>query len=167
MKRIGQHAQIGFVVLLLAAAFSLMLAGIIDPRGQWRPWDGLLTADEDGSWAALSIDGRPVDPQQYRIAIADGEVSGGRDGCNSWGYSDEAPDANGERTIVTTLVGCPEDDPVRQAYWRLASASRIALLPDGRLRLSADGHEAIFRRCEWKTERESGPGYSSERMVCV
>lgn len=122
----------------------------------------------DGTWAAVSIDGRPVSWRGWRISVADGKVAGGRDGCNDWSFG--APEVEGgERTIDTTLVGCPEDDPLRKAYWALALERNRPpeARSDGSLHLAAGGHEAIFRRCRW-TEEPLPPGVSGTRpRVCA
>lgn len=166
MRLTGQRAKIGFLLLLLVPAFGLMALGILDRTGGWKPSKMFFAEEEDGSWVAVSIDGRPASPEEYRITIAEGEVVGGRDGCNDWSYEDEEPDAKGERMIVSTLVGCPED-ATRQAYWLLRGDPRIELLPNGTLRLAAPGHEGIFRRCDWKTVRVSNGRYWSEARECV
>ncbi|HEX8666785.1 MAG TPA: hypothetical protein VF727_00255 [Allosphingosinicella sp.] len=120
----------------------------------------------DGMWGAVAIDGRRVDAREWRIGVRQGRVSGGRDGCNDWGY-DEREDKPGERLIVSTLVGCPEDDPVRRAYWALASAHGPTLTEaeDGTLRIAARGHEGIFRRC--RMIQEPPPPETSGRMPPV
>ena len=66
--------------------------------------------------------------------------------------------------IVSTLVGCPENDPVRRAYWALASAddATIALQGDGRLRVASRRHEAVLRRCRWT---RPGPRASAACVV--
>lgn len=106
--------------------------------------------DIDGPWLAVAIDGRPVAAGEWRFGISDGKVSGGRDGCNDWGFG-EPETKGGPRTIHSTLVGCPEDDPVRKAYWAMASAPEATLeqREDGALRIAARGHEALLRRCRW------------------
>ncbi|HEY0114044.1 MAG TPA: hypothetical protein VGB59_12975 [Allosphingosinicella sp.] len=147
------------VALALAALlFALGAAAAAHESGVVRVKDGhlavRLTAPEvDGAWAAVSIDGRPVPWREWRIGVTDGKVSGGRDGCNDWDF-DEPEVEGGERTIVSTLVGCPEEDPVRKAYWALATAPdpSLQLRGDGTLRIAGRGHEAVLRRCRWITE---------------
>ncbi|HEX8307830.1 MAG TPA: hypothetical protein VF645_05360 [Allosphingosinicella sp.] len=143
-----RQLKLGLSLLGLLIGLGLLLAAH-EARIVYR-----LTAPEvDGAWAALSIDGRPVHWREWRISVARGKVAGGRDGCNDWGF-DEPEVEGGERMIVTTLVGCPEDDPVRKAYWALALADPVALDlgKDGTLRLSGRGHEAVLRRCRWVNE---------------
>lgn len=134
------------------AAFALigllLLLGLVQYAVRGDLWWRLFGPEEDGSWGAVMIDGRRVSPSSWTYGIRDRMVRGGYDYCNSWSYSDEGPDRNGERMIHTTLVGCPEDDPLRRAYWSVTPA-RPKLRPDGSLRLAAGGHEVILRRCEW------------------
>lgn len=169
MTKGGSHAsdrrRIVPVVVLLSAALILAVFGIADPRGLLHPWHSLFGPKEDGSWAAVSIDGRQVSPNDYRVAVFNRRVVGGRDGCNDWAYESEA-DANGERMVHSTMALCPETDQ-GQALRVLAHASNVELLPDGKLRLSARGHRATFLRCRWKNVKESGPGWSSEATRCV
>lgn len=148
------------VILLLTLGIGHALAtGTLKPR--------LIAPDEDGGWGALRIDGRPVPSSEYTIFIRDGRIEGGRDGCNSWGYTDDPP-GPGERMILSTLVECPADDSLRLAYYALArSGIEPELRRDGSLRLSAGGHEAIFRRCRWVEEpRHPGPS-APRREICV
>ncbi len=164
MQLSRQNATIGVVVLLLAAALLLMVASVL---GRSELWSRLFAPEADGNWAGVSIDGRGVAPQQYRIVILDGEVSGGRDGCNDWSYDDEGADEKGGRRITSTLVGCPEGDPVREAYWALTTDPDIDLREDGSLRVASRGHQAIWRRCEWETVRVAAPATFSETRECI
>jgi hypothetical protein len=102
------------------------------------------------------------------VSVERGRVSGGRDDCNDWGYQ-EAAEPNGQRMIVSTLVGCREDDPVRRAYWVMATApdAAVALREDGTLRLAARGHEGLFGRCRWQREAPPPGSRSTGRQVCV
>lgn len=158
----GRSARIGFVLALLLTGLALMLRGIFDPQGEWQPF----APEEDGSWAAVSIDGRPVPPADYRLAIRAGAVAGGRDGCNDWSFTDDPPAANGMRMIVATLQLCPED-PVRTAYRKLAAPGARITLADGMLRVVGGGHEGLFRRCAWRTVRSQDESSSSRQSVCV
>jgi heat shock protein HslJ len=147
------------------AALALLASGCAgeDPAETTaRPAEGAGAApaaarpaarDIDGAWLAVAIDGRPVAAGAWRFGISDGKVSGGRDGCNDWGYG-EPETKGGPRTIHSTLVGCPEDDPVRKAYWAIASAPEATLdqRDDGVMRIAARGHEALLRRCRWISE---------------
>ena len=152
-------------IVLLLAALILALFGTIDRGGPFRPWHRLFGPKEDGDWAALSIDGRKVSPLNYRVAVFDRKVVGGADGCNDWAYSSE-PDANGERTVESTMAFCPEQEQ-GQALRILAYASNVKLLPDGKLQLTGRGHSAVFVRCRWKTVKEGGRDWSSEVTRCL
>ena len=144
-KRSG--IALGGLVLLLGA-------GVFVSSGV--PADWLLAEKEDGGWGGVSIDGRPVSAADYRISVKRGRITGGRDGCNDWHYTDDPPAPDGGRMIFSTLVACPEDDPLRRAYYRLRAEGVPQLRPDGSLRLAAGGHEALFRRCRWLREPGSG-----------
>lgn len=149
--------------------FLLLLLGIVQYIDAGTPGLQMFDAKEDGSWGAVAIDGRPVSSKDYMIRIEDRRVAAGRDGCNSWGFEDEPFNAAGERMIVSTLVGCPEDDPVRNAYWALATAPQIPLTLrlDGTMRLAAREHRAFFRRCEWVREPLPPETSGSGPEVCV
>jgi hypothetical protein len=150
---------------LLLFALVVAIIGLADPRGRFRLGPSLFGPKEDGDWAALSIDGKAVPPFEFRVAVRDGRVAGGRDGCNDWAYASE-PDARGERMIETTLQACPENE-LSRAYHIIAYDSEARLLPDGRLELAGRGHRAIFARCRWKDVKESGPGWTSQIARCV
>lgn len=152
-------------VSLLALALALATIGLVSPRGGFHIWHSLLGPKEDGNWAALSIDGKEVSPDNFRVALHDGRVVGGRDGCNDWAYTSE-PDAKGERMIESTLQFCPETE-LQRAYYALAYVSEARVLPDGRLQLATKRHRATFTRCQWKDVHESGPGWTSDLTKCV
>ena len=149
-----QRFGLRLVALLLVAAFLLGLYSTFQSSRTVQRWLALFGPEESGSWSALRIDGQPVSGEDYQIFVDGGEVRGGRDGCNDWSYRDER-DRNGARTIFSTLQACPEDDPVRLAYYALAreGRTRLELRADGTLRLIARGHEGLFRRCYWDVER--------------
>jgi len=144
----------------VALGALLLGLGAILTAHESRLVQRLTAPPEDGAWAAVSLDGRPVPAGEYRLSISGGRVGGGRDGCNDWSF--EAPDeTTGERRIFTTLVGCDENDPLRRAYGVLAFAEGpvLQLRPDGSLRIAARGHEGLFRRCRW-VEAPLPPGTS-------
>ena len=145
-RRRQKQAGLGLGALLLTIGLVQAVHGL-------RVVQRLTAPEVDGSWAAESIDGRAVPWREWRIAVEGGKVAGGRDGCNDWGF-DKPEVEGGPRTIVSTLVGCPEDDPVRRAYWALALAEEASLdlREDGSLRLAGRGHEAVLRRCRWVDE---------------
>lgn len=168
MSKAGGPAKDPRVILavsLLIIAGGLALIGLVDPRNQMHPWHALFGPKEDGNWAASSIDGRAVPQFEFRVAVLDRKVVGGRDGCNDWAYTNE-PGSGGERMIDTTLQFCPDNE--RGRIMRvLAAASNIKLLAKDKLQISAPGHQAVFRRCRWKTVKESGPGWNSQVRRCL
>jgi hypothetical protein len=152
-RRRQAKSTLGLLALLAAL-------GLVQIGHDARVVERLTAPAVDGTWAMESIDGRSVPWREWRFSVGRGRVAGGRDGCNDWGF-DEPEVEGGERMIVTTLVGCPEDDPVRKAYWALANdkAAWLELRRDGRLRISGGGHEAVLRRCRW-VEEPLPPGTS-------
>ena len=124
--------------LLLVAAAALL--GCSEPPRERAGWKGEAV---DGAWVAETIDGRSVGRTRYTLNIAEGRVTGGHDGCNGWGYQWE----QGQRTISSTLIGCPPD-PLQQAYWAVVQPEpwTARLLDDGRLEAWATSHRVVFRR---------------------
>lgn len=151
----------------LALLALLIGLGIVQAGHDSRIVQRLTAPETDGTWSAVSIDGRAVSWREWRIAVTAGKVAGGRDGCNDWAFTEPEVEG-GEPMINTTLVECLEEDPARKAYWRLANAQDPPQrLDDGRLRLAAGRHEAIFRRCLW-TEEPLLPGTSGRGpRVCA
>lgn len=126
--------------LLLALAYVVWMP--FDPRG--TRLKALFQGPEYGLWAAETLDGDRL-RGTYQIAIEDGEIVGGYDGCNRWWYAGIDP-ATGLRVIETTLVGC-RDTAEAVLMRRLARGSaKIQLTADDRLRVEAAGHAASFRR---------------------
>ncbi len=112
--------------------------------------DWVFAPEEDGSWRAITIDGRPVADEGYTILIRSGQVIAGFDGCNSWHYEDASTAPDGSRSIMTTLAGCAKT-PTIHAYWMTARAGvRPIVLPAQTIAVEANGHRAVFRRCEWQ-----------------
>jgi hypothetical protein len=159
-RRAQKQAGLGLAGLLLGL-------GIVQIGQTERVVQRLTAPEADGSWTAVTIDGRAVAPGAWRLSVERGRVSGGRDDCNDWGYQ-EAEEGR-SRLIVSTLVGCREDDPVRRAYWAMATAEDAALMlgGDGTLRLAARGHEGLFRRCRWMREPPPPGSRSSGRQICA
>lgn len=166
--RLGrQKLSIATALMLLAAGFVMSILALTGPRSPHEVWASILAPEMDGDWTAISIDRRSFKPERYRISIRAGAVSGGRDDCNDWGYAEER-DQNGERMITSTLVGCPEGDPMREAYWALVYDPQFDLRPDGRLRVRGRGHEAVLIRCRWQRVHETLPGGGvSDMMRCL
>lgn len=155
--------QAGFGLAALLLALGLVQIGHTE-----RVVQRLTAAPVDGAWTAVSIDGRAVAAGAWRVSVERGRVSGGRDDCNDWGYQEPQQEGQ-ERMIVSTLVGCREDDPVRRAYWAMATApdAVVTLREDGTLRLAVRGHEGLFRRCRWQREAPPPGNRSTGRQVCV
>jgi hypothetical protein len=162
-----QRVRVGIALVPLVCAFLIALAALLDPEGSWRSRLLSPPEKEDGSWSAVSMDGRPVDPHDYRLAVHQGRIAGGRDGCNDWSFLNEQPAGTRDRMIFSTLQACPDPNPDRDAYAALRHAGRLQLLADGRLRATAGPHEAIFRRCRWQMQRVVTPQSFSETQVCV
>lgn len=143
-RRRQRQAGLGLAGLLIAI---LLVQAVHSLRVMQR-----LTAPEvDGTWAAVAIDGWAVPWGEWRFWVERGKVAGGRDACNAWGF-DKPVVEGGPPTITTTLVGCPEDDPLRKVYWALALGAALELRQDGTLRIAGNGHEALLRRCRWVNE---------------
>ena len=167
MKSRRQRLSTAIALTFLMAALVMMALGFSGARRPQDLWEAIFAPETDGSWTAVRIDGRPIEPERYRIGVSAGKVSGGRDDCNDWAYEGE-PDEKGEQMINTTLVGCPEGDPMREAYWALVYDPKIELNPDGKLRVQGQGHEAILIRCQWQRVQETLPGGgSSDMMRCL
>lgn len=130
-----ERVSIAVVLALMVAALAMMALGFSGYRSPAHLWNSIFAAPEDGSWTAISIDGKPVEPERYRISIGNGEVTGGRDDCNDWSY-DEEEAKDGNRMIISTLVGCPEGDPLREAYWSIVADPFVELISASR-RLSS------------------------------
>lgn len=124
--------------LLIVA--GLLLGACSEPPPERARWKGQAV---DGAWIADTIDGRSVGRTRYTINVAEGRVTGGHDGCNGWGFEMY----QGQRTVNSTLIGCPPD-PLQQAYWAVVRPEpwTARLLQDGRLEASTPGHRVVFRR---------------------
>ena len=166
--RLGrQKLSIAIALMLLGAGLGMSMLALTGPRSPQEAWASILASEMDGDWTAISIDGKALKPERYRISIRADEVSGGRDDCNDWGYAEER-DQNGERMITSTLVGCPKGDPIRETYWALVYDPQVDQTPDGRLRVRGHGHEAILIRCRWRRVQETLPGGGvSDMMRCL
>ena len=131
----------------LGLAWVLLLAAAVRPVGvSWRwPFDPA----EDGAWQAVSLDGQRVSTSvRYAVDVRDHEVRSGYDGCNSWGFLDDAPKPNGDRMLTSDLAGC-SPLPLQTTYRALAFGQpRLELVDGDTLRLEAQGHVGVFRRVE-------------------
>lgn len=126
--------------LALLLAVAALLGGCSEPARELTGWQGQAV---DGVWVAETIDGRSVGRTRYVINVAEGRVTGGHDGCNGWGFEMY----QGERTVNSTLIGCPPD-PLHQGYWAVVRPEpwTARLLENGRLEASAPGHRVVLRR---------------------
>jgi hypothetical protein len=87
--------------------------------------------------------------------------------ANEWSCDEERA-KDGDRMIISNLVGCPEGDPLREAYWALVYDPKIELLSEGKLQVSGQGHQAVLIRCRWERVRETLPGGGiSDMMRCL
>ena len=107
-------------------------------------------AEADGMWSVTSISGRDVPAGAFLLRVRGGRVSGGRDGCNSWGYDETRPVApDGTRMIVSDAQECAPTPHLR-GYWRALGNGNAPLHvgEDGALRIRAGGDEIVARRTE-------------------
>ena len=122
----------------LSAAVLFLVVACADDGAAWA----------DGEWGAITIDGRRVAPGSFNVSVRNGQITGGRDGCNNWGYvEDQPPASDGSRMIVSDAQGCPET--AEQRGYRIAigmGTPGLAKVPDGNLRIFAGGHEIVARR---------------------
>ncbi|WP_340588917.1 hypothetical protein [Erythrobacter alti] len=150
-------------MLLPALVLGLVLV-MLSVAGQrlpeWRAW---FDGPERGTWRAVTIDGLDVSDERMHIVVAEGEIRGGRDGCNYWGYSSEPDPQTGERMTTTTLAACP-DTPKLRAYDAIGHfRSDLRLLAEDRLEVSYRGTTGIFRR--WTEELEEAEREADERAM--
>ena len=112
------------------------------------PACGGEAADLDGMWRVTAISGEEVPPGQFLLRVRDGRVTGGRDGCNSWGFDETQPPApDGTRMIISDAQGCAPTPQLR-GYWRALGNGNAPLQTSeaGELRIRAGGDEIIARR---------------------
>ncbi len=155
----SDRIRVAIVLCLLGAGALLAIASLAgigpdDLRAK------LFAHAEDGSWSVVTIDGQTLPKTEYLIAIQEGRVRGGRDGCNNWSY--ETP---GSGWIVSDLQECPES-PVTAAYRKIVRNPAFMLTGDHRLRITGRGHTADLRRCKWRTVRRISPDSVSETREC-
>jgi hypothetical protein len=169
MTRISHHL-LAATLLLAAGAVQLAACGTTAPEeavgsdNRTAPTAAPVTAT--GTWSVLEIDGSPVEPDSFRVQLRAGEVTGGKDGCNNWGYvegSRRMPD--GSRMIESEAQFCPET-PQSRAYRSVVVKPELTAVGSDRLLLTGGGHRLLVERCEWQTVREERPGSSSEMRRC-
>lgn len=142
------------MLILFAGAAAAMLFSTLGYPGLSDAWDSWFGPRVNGSWKAMSLDGQPVDDDNYLVVVKRGKVVGGYDDCNGWSFDDEGPGPNGDRRVTSTLVMCPEDDVARQTYHILAYGPTMEPLGDRELRMTRNGHVGLFRRC--RPDRTAG-----------
>ncbi|KLI62940.1 hypothetical protein [Aurantiacibacter marinus] len=147
------------VPALFIALFSAMFS-VAGPRVDWRAW---FDGPERGTWRAIMIGGLDVAAERMSIAVADGEIRGGRDGCNYWGYSGAPDPETGERMISSTMAAC-EETPALQAYDAIGHyRAELQLVSADRLEVSYRGVTGIFRR--WTPELDEAERRADERAM--
>ncbi len=136
------------IVPALFTALFLAMFWVAGPRIDWRAW---FDGPERGTWRALTLNGEEVFAEKFLVTIADGEVVGGRDGCNYWSF-DGYDARSGERIISSTLAGC-SDTPAMATYRVLANGGAdMKLAGEDRLSLISGRCRGEFRR--WTREDE-------------
>ena len=121
----------------LVAALLLAVAGLFGFRtGDLTAlWDG----PERGDWLAIRINGQAVGGHSYIVRFEHGDIVGGHDGCNAWGFSDTIDPRTGKRLISSDAQACAEG-PVDHAYWSLVSGpTHFTLRDDGLLEIRNEG----------------------------
>jgi hypothetical protein len=104
-------------------------------------------ANPDGMWTVTTISGQEVPPGKFLLRVRDGRVTGGRDGCNSWGFdATRAPAPDGTRMIISDAQEC-SPTPQLRGYWRALGNGNAPLrtTEGGELRIRAGGDEIIAR----------------------
>jgi hypothetical protein len=125
----------------LVVAWFLIIRAFVAP--DVTTWSWPFVPKEDGYWRAMTIDERDVSgPQRYTLLIDGGQIRGGYDGCNNWGFNTSP---SGERGVTSDARECLV--PGDATYSVLAKAeARMTLLPNGSLLVEAAGHSGLFRR---------------------
>lgn len=134
-RRLAILTSIGLVVAAVAAASAVLL-----PPGETLLH--LATAsDVDGEWRFAESPGR------YTIVIRDGEIVGGFDGCNAWGFAEERA-ADGSRMVVSDAQGC-EPQPFDETYRLFAFGTPGFTVQDENLLATVGGkRERLVRVAE-------------------
>lgn len=145
-------------LLLALVCIALLVAGVRGP--DWRAW---FDGPERGNWRAVTIDGLDVFDERMFVTIADGQVQGGRDGCNDWGYTSDADPVTGERMILSTLAGCEET--VETIAYRTVAHYRadVALIEPDTLRLRFGEVSGEFTR--WTQEMEDAEQAAEQNAI--
>ena len=126
----------------LVAASLLTLASVAGYRlGDITAlWDG----PERGDWQAVEINGQYVRPHGYVLRFEHGEIVGGHDGCNSWGFTGDVDPRSGKRMISSDAQACAEG-PADRGYWAIASEpTSFKLQDDGRLKIVSEPNALLY-----------------------
>ena len=127
----------GFLLLAVCAACSSS-----------DPDEAAQLGHYDGMWNVTAISGQPVPEGAFLLRVRGGRVSGGRDGCNAWGFdATRPPAADGTRMIISDAQEC-SPTPQLRGYWRALGNGNAPLrrTGSGELRIRAGGDEIIARR---------------------
>lgn len=151
------------VRLVVPAIFLALFIAMFSIAGSRVDWRGWFDGPERGTWRAVTIDGLDVRENRMHVIVADGEIRGGRDGCNYWGYSGEPDPETGERMIETTLAGCV-DSPEIRAYNTIGHhLAELRLEGEDRLIVSNQGVTGNFIR--WTDAMEEAEREADEREM--
>lgn len=139
------HKRLAWITLAgLALAVPIVLKAVFLPHLDL--WHAIAGDKIDGSWRIARLDGDDVWRMRYLLHIRWGAITGGRDGCNFWAFSDEQPDPSQGRMTISTLVGC-QPEPCDRLYGRFAHGQpRMRLIGEDRLEMVLDGHRAELVR---------------------
>jgi hypothetical protein len=150
MKHPSLRPAVSFGLTVVLLSLVLMIVGLTETRRS-GPINWLFSSQKDGSWRAVTIDGKQALDKPYLIEVRRGKVHGGVDGCNHWAVG-----------AHTTAMAC-EGLGLREAYYRLARSHdvKLALAADGSLRLRKDRHEAVFLRCPQTNRSDPIPEFET------
>ena len=95
----------------------------------------------DGVWVLETIDGRRVAPDDYALALEDDRITGGRDGCNAWGYA--APEGD---LMIVDAQECPPSAEQRAYRRALPADRRVPPASGDRITIAGGGHVLTVRR---------------------
>lgn len=134
-------------LLLPALLLGMVLLAMSLRGGLHIDWGAFSDGPERGTWRAESFDGEDVFDFRFSIVVREGQIVGGRDGCNYWSFAGEPDPRTGERMIESTLAACAET-PETRIYGALGRApgAQLALRGDDRLEVRNLGHTGMFRR---------------------
>ena len=136
--RSQHHKRLAWLTAaVLGIAATAGLCSVLLPRND-RLIYRLTAPDLDGEW-------RFVGPRaRYMLRIREGEIVGGYDGCNAWGFS-QTLDDTGERMVVSDAQGC-NPKPFHDTYRRFAFGNPHFELEGDALVVSVPDHRAVLVR---------------------